>query len=206
MMKRRVLINDLIETPKPYRERFTEDSGPVPYNFIRNSLQQLTKSWNDESLAEYYLSFEHTNEPETIRKISKGILKQNPSSFRLYHAYALIENSRGNRKIAEDIFTTALNMRKNYEHSELDNSVIILWKSWIWICLEEKNCLTALKYILCITDGIPDLTISISSTTILRAKQHLISKRECCLSRNTLFVLYSECRLHIVCVHFLIIF
>ncbi|TQS38114.1 hypothetical protein Golomagni_01387 [Golovinomyces magnicellulatus] len=192
------LFYDIMEfqgKSRPFRDRFPEDSGPVKYNYIRSSLELLTRNWPDDSLAEYYLSFENTNEPDTIKKTSKALLKQKPSSLRLYNAYALIEWSRGNKHVADGVFSAALKMGKDLMSNETDHEILILlWKSWIWICLECKNSLTALKYLICIVDGMPDTSFNISSTLLLRTKQHLTSKRDLLISRSSVFgVIYSEC-------------
>ncbi|RKF72521.1 Protein NRDE2-like protein [Golovinomyces cichoracearum] len=188
-------ITEFQGKPRPFRNRFPEDSGPVKYSYIRSSLELLTRNWSDDSLAEYYLSFENTNEPGMIKKTSKALLKQKPSSLRLYNAYALIEWSRGNKEIAEGVFSAALSMGKDLTSNETDHEILILlWKCWIWICLESKDSVTALKYLICIVDGIPDTSFNISSTLILRTKQHLTSKRDFLISRNSVFgVIYSEC-------------
>ncbi|POS84241.1 hypothetical protein EPUL_004498, partial [Erysiphe pulchra] len=185
----------LKEKSRPYRVRFPEDSGPVTYNFIRNSIKQLIQNWFDPSLAEYYLSFEYKNEPDTIKKTSKTLLKQNPSAFRLYNAYALIEWCSGNKKAAEKVFSAALNNgNSNTSSSVEDELAILLWKTWIWICLEDKDSIKALKYLICIVDGHPDINFDVSPAMILRTRQHLTLKRDLFMYKNSIIaVMYSEC-------------
>ncbi|KAI6246263.1 Nuclear exosome regulator NRDE2 [Erysiphe necator] len=187
-------ITKLHETLRPYRARFPEDTGPVTYNFVRNSLSQLIHNFNDSALAEYYLSFEYKNEPDTIKKISKALLKQNSSDLRLYNAYALIEWSSGNKKVAEGVFSAALNISDSNARNFTDGKIILLWKSWIWTCLEDRDNFKALRYLICIADGQPNLNFDIHPTVLLRTKQYLTLKQDYFMSINSVIaVMYSEC-------------
>ncbi|RKF61731.1 Protein NRDE2-like protein [Erysiphe neolycopersici] len=180
----------LKEKSKPYRARFPEDSGPVTYSFVRNSLKQLIQNWFDPSLAEYYLSFEFKNEPDTIKKTSKALLKQNPFTFRLYNAYALVEWCSGNKKAAEGVFSVALNNgNSNVSSSAAGDLAILLWKSWIWICLEDGDSDKALKYLICIADGHSKIDFDVSPAIILRTRQHLTFKQDSFLSKNSVIAL-----------------
>ncbi|KAI0995421.1 hypothetical protein K3495_g12758 [Podosphaera aphanis] len=176
------------------KDRFSGDNGPISYSYIRNCLKLLIQNWPDDALTEYYLSFEHANEPDTIKKISKRLLKQNTFSFRLYHAYALIEWCKGNKEAAENVFTVALNMGKSFSKTEQNDLSIMLWKSWIWAYLEEKNGLAALKLLVCIPDGVPNPSIEISPTLIVRARQYLITNRGFFITSDaSLAVMFTEC-------------
>lgn len=118
-------------------ERYSQYNGPVPYKWVQTVLKQLAQSHRSEELAEYFLGFQSINEPETIKKIAKSILKQYPSNLRLYNAYAMIEWSR-NKDIAKGVFTAALNMRYG-TNGVSSNDTILLWKSWIWCCLGDGD-------------------------------------------------------------------
>ncbi|TVY42146.1 Protein NRDE2-like protein [Lachnellula subtilissima] len=147
-----------------------------------------------EDLAEYYLAFEWMNEPETIKKVSKNLLKQHPSSLRLYNAYAMIESARGNTDVADGVFSAALNMSKSMPESEKRGS-ILLWTSWIWASLEERDKSSALQHLLCMADGAINTTIEVSPTALIKIKQHLISNRDYLLSAgDTRYAtMYGEC-------------
>ena len=168
------------------------DNGPVPYQWIRTALQQLTHSHFSDDFGEYYLAFEWRNGPETIKKVSKALLKQHPSSLRLYNAYAMIEQSRGNKEAASGVFSAALNMSRSMAEGDRKHA-IYLWKSWIWAALEDADNNTALRRILAIVDGDPE--ISVAATTLLKAKQHLLSNRDYSLSSGdaSVAVVYAEC-------------
>ncbi|EHK98055.1 putative UPF0614 protein like protein [Glarea lozoyensis 74030] len=74
-------------------------------------------------LAEYYMAFEWKNEPATIKKVCKGLLKQHPTSLRLYNAYAMIEAARGNRDVSNNSLTSTpatLLRTKQYLRSNRD--------------------------------------------------------------------------------------
>ncbi|KAA8568381.1 hypothetical protein EYC84_007417 [Monilinia fructicola] len=96
---------------KPWKEIYgSEDNGPVSYFWVRNTLKQLANTYPIDDLAEYYLAFEWTNEPSTIKKVARALIKQHSSSLKLYNAYAMIEWSKGNQEISNGIYAAALGM------------------------------------------------------------------------------------------------
>jgi hypothetical protein len=167
----------------------------VSYQWVRNTLKQLTETYFTENLAEYYLAFEFLNEPATIKKISKSLLKQHPTSLRLYNSYALIEWSRGNRDVARGVFSAALNLRGSVTEIDWDRNSILLWRSWIWACLTEQDNNTALQHLLSISDGSLNAGITLSPAALLRAKQYLTSRRDYLISSGSSrsSVAYAEC-------------
>ncbi|CZR66164.1 uncharacterized protein PAC_16065 [Phialocephala subalpina] len=178
-----------------WQEQYGGDHGPVPYRFIRNALKQLTQASFTEDLAQYYMAFESINEPETIKKIAKGLLKQHPSSLKLYNAYALIEWSRGNKDVAKGVFSAALSMSQSNTDTESKPDSILLWKSLTWCCLEDGDKTAALIHLFCIPDGVPNAGVTPSPAGLLRAKQHITSIRDFLLSSGDPehAVQYSEC-------------
>ena len=208
-------ISDIVKSPSPnfvasaetlfsgrlwfrqveiWRDRYAGDEGPLDYNWARNTLKQLMQSYFREDIAELYLAFECWNEPETIKKISKNLLKQHPASLRLYNAYAMIEWSRGNKDIASGVFSAALGMSKSMSKSDSKDS-ILLWKNWIWGYLEDGNNTSSLQYLLSIADGVPSSLIEVTPAAILKTRQHLFSNRDYLVSsKNTPHaIIYAEC-------------
>ncbi|TVY38834.1 Protein NRDE2-like protein [Lachnellula occidentalis] len=177
-----------------WRNRYAGECGPVSYKWTRNTLKQVIQSHFQEDLAEYYLAFEWRNEPETIKKIAKNLLKQHPSSLRLYNAYAMIESARGNKDVADGVFSAALNMSKSMSESDKKGS-ILLWTSWIWVSLEEGHKSFALQHLLCMADGAINTPVEVSPTALIKTKQHLISNRDYLLSAgDTRYAtIYGEC-------------
>lgn len=153
----------------------------MSYKWTRNVLKQVIEAHFQEDLAEYYLAFEWRNEPETIKKISKNLLKQHPSSLRLYNAYAMIESARGNKDVANGVFSAALNMSKSMSEGDKRAS-ILLWTSWIWASLEEGDKSFALQHLLCMADSSINTSVEVSPTALIKTKQHLISNRDYLLS------------------------
>ena len=162
---------------RPWRDIFNGDDGPVQYKFLRNALKQILQVYYREDLAEYYLSFEWRNEPETIKKASKTLLKQHPSSLRLYNAYAMIEWSRGNREVANSVYSAALDMAKPIPENDRDGS-IPLWKSWIWAHLEVRDNDLALNRLLSIESATPKDDLTPTPFKLLKTKQHLTQRRD----------------------------
>ncbi len=181
---------------KPWKELYAGDLGPVSYQWVRNTLKQLTETRLSEDFAEYYLAFEFLNEPLTIKKISKSLLKQHPTNLRLYNSYALIEWSRGNKDVSRGVFSAALNLRGSVAEKEWDRDSIMLWISWIWACLTEQDNNTALRHLLSIADGTTNATVTLSPALLLRAKQHLTSQRDYLISSGNSRspIAFTECK------------
>ncbi|KUJ21119.1 DUF1740-domain-containing protein [Mollisia scopiformis] len=171
------------------------DTGPVPYQYIRNALKQLTQDSFTEGLAQYHMAFEYLNEPETIKKVAKSLLKRHPSSLTLYNAYALIEWSRGNKDVANGVFTAALNMNGSSSETESKPDSILTWKSLAWCCLEDGDKISTLRHLLSIPDGVPNSGVTPTPATLLRAKHHIRSTRDFLLSTGDPkhAVMYAEC-------------
>jgi hypothetical protein len=172
-----------------------DDNGPVPYKWIKNILQQLTETRFTEDLAEYYLAFEFLNESWMIKKIAKSLLKQNPTSLRLYNSYALIEWSRGNMDVARGVFSAALNLRGSLPETDWDRDLITLWRSWIWASLVDQDNSTAVQHLLSIADGTPNSDVALTPPALFKTKLHLISNRDYLLSSGSSrsSVAYAEC-------------
>jgi hypothetical protein len=185
---------------KPWKDVYAGDLGPMSYHWVRNTLKQLTETRFLEDFAEYYLAFEFLNEPLTIKKITKSLLKQHPTSLRLYNSYALIEWSRGNKDVARGVFSAALNLRGSVPENDWDKDSIMLWISWIWACLTEQDNNTALQYLLSIADGTTNASVTLSPAAILRAKQHLTSQRDYLISsgNSRSSVAFAECKSYFV--------
>jgi len=177
---------------KPWREIYG-DKGPLSYSWVKNTLKQIVTAYFREDLAEYYLAFEFINEPKTIKKACKDLLKQHPLNLRLYNAYAMIEWSRGNIDISKGVFSAALGMSKSMSDDDKRYS-IILWRNWIWALLEAGDKSTALQHILSIPEGAPNQSITVTPTSLLKTQKHLSSTRDYLLSTKhiLLSVMHAE--------------
>ena len=71
---------------KAWKDLYSGDNGPFTYKMVRNILKRLVQMPEGDHLAEYYLAFEWINEPQTVKKVAKTLLKQFPLSLRLYNA------------------------------------------------------------------------------------------------------------------------
>ena len=164
-----------------WKDQHSGNNQPVSYTWVRNILKQINTLCFREYLAEYYLAFEWRNEPDTIKKVSKNLLKNHPSSLKLYNAYAMIESARGNKDIANAVFSAALVMGNSMPPTDGRES-IVLWKSWVWAGIEDSDKHAALKRLLSIPDGVLAEHIAISPAILLKTKQHLSSNRDFLLS------------------------
>lgn len=177
--------NNWFSSFKAWREIYgSEDNGSIPYTWVRNALKQLTQAYPIDDFAEYYLAFEWTNEPSTIKKVAKALIKQHSSSLKLYNAYAMIEWSKGNQEISNGIYTAALGMSKPISSDNDDSKDSIqLWKSLVWAYLSIGSKETALSYLLSISHGTPSPS-ELTPTNLLRTQQYLSSTRDHFLTTN----------------------
>jgi hypothetical protein len=167
----------------------------VSYIWVRNTLKQLVQVHTQDFLAEYLLRFESLNELKTIKKTAKGLLKQYPTSIRLYNTYAEIEWARGCKDVAQGVFSAALNMGVSNSTKDLDHRAILLWRTWTWALLNEIDDRSALGLLLSLPSGTPDTSTNASLSNVLRAKQYLSSTRDFLLSAGQFehSMLHSEC-------------
>ncbi|KAL9115883.1 MAG: hypothetical protein Q9227_000251 [Pyrenula ochraceoflavens] len=162
------------------------DEGSIPLNFKLETLKLLVDNiLYQELFWEYLIALLLQIDRREARRYSKGLLKKRPNSLRLYNAHALVECRIGDLAAAERVWSTALSMSK--EFSVPDKRVaILLWRSWIWELLRDRNFTKALNLLLLIPEEQPKLdsnpTNSVSSTPsssqILKARQYLRSMVE----------------------------
>lgn len=140
-----------------------KNNGPVDADWTRQVLRMLVDNGiGGDNVAEYLLALECNVMPSAAKKTAKALLKKDPSSLRLYNAYALIECRLGNLGIAESVFTTAINMSRSLDEISQKN-VILLWRTWIWELLDSKNADSALERLL----TLPDEVITVDSRSIV---------------------------------------
>ncbi|TKA56741.1 hypothetical protein B0A49_11380, partial [Cryomyces minteri] len=156
---------------------------------------------SDDVLGEYYLAYEHHHFASLVRKTAKALLKKNPSSLRLYNAYALVESRSGNSSTASRIFATAIGLSERLsQQAQLD--VILLWRTWIWEALRVDDVSAALYRALSVFEAKPSpepapgtYAENTRAIATLKAQRHLTEGRDHCLSSRNFYhaTLYSEC-------------
>ncbi|EKD20536.1 hypothetical protein MBM_01218 [Drepanopeziza brunnea f. sp. 'multigermtubi' MB_m1] len=174
----------------PLQARYEGNNSPVSQVWISNVLKQLIQARFTEDLAEYYLAFEFHISPSTIKKISKGLLKQHPSSLRLYNAYAMIEWARGNKDLANTVFTASISTS-----TSISTSSILLWRNWVWLHILSSSHTSALHLLLDIPSGTPNPKTTLTPALLLKTRQHLLSTRDYLTSTLAypLAALYTDC-------------
>jgi tetratricopeptide (TPR) repeat protein len=165
-------------------------SNKAQSKWTQRSLRQLLPAFaNVELLAEYVIAFESQLNPKEARKYAKSLLKRHPS-IRVYNAFALLEWNAGNIEDAERVWSTALSMRSSFpEASQQD--IILIWRSWLWALLDQKEFSKALRLCLAVPDEkiTPDDLSQAGTayldghpTSKLRSRQYLASRLEQSLS------------------------
>jgi hypothetical protein len=104
---------------------------------------QSTRS-DDEDLADYILTIESMISSARARKLAKKLLKQSPSSIRLYNTYANIEARSNGLQAAEQIWLAVLSMLGLAGNEKVYERFSIL-RSWAWQCTLEIQSRRALQ-------------------------------------------------------------
>ncbi|KAI5208865.1 DUF1740-domain-containing protein [Aureobasidium subglaciale] len=132
-------LSDEGRHPQRSREHTTQ--------FVGRILSSIVKRFpGDDNLAEYYLAFELSCFPEAAPKVAKNLLKQRPSSLRLYNACATIEASLGRVERAAQIWSGAINMKDSLPEAAQEE-LILLWRGWVWCDLEANQLRKALIHL-----------------------------------------------------------
>ncbi|KAL8963487.1 MAG: hypothetical protein Q9193_000250 [Seirophora villosa] len=175
----------------------------VAKDFVLVTLRTLVKQGiGGEDLAEYLLAFELRVSPRTVSKSAKHLLKKNPSSLRLYNAYALIQNQLGEAEMANTVFATAIRMSATSD-GMARHDMVLLWRSRICILLNTGQTTFALEQLLkfgleessgAVSEGSGKASNIGSTTARLRLRNALTAGRDLMLSLSlaTLAVYYSE--------------
>jgi hypothetical protein len=85
-------------------------------------------------------------------KAAKGLLKEQPSSLKLYNAYAQVETKSGNKKSANKVIATALRMSQSLP-PERQHDAILLRHAWVWGALEEEQYETAWQRLISVAES-----------------------------------------------------
>lgn len=135
-----------------WEDECSEDRGPIVVQWVRQILKALVhRGAGGENLAEYYLALELRFSPSTVKKLAKSLIKNRPTSIRLYNSYALIEYHLGNAKSAENVIVTTINMSKTLDE-QMQRDSIRLWSSWMWALLNAGQTASALERLLTFTN------------------------------------------------------
>lgn len=176
-----------IAVPAPEENVHSRNLTQDATNFARRVLSSVVKEFpNDDDLAEYYLAFELSCFPKEASKTAKQILRQRPSSLRLYNACATIEAKLGKSEKAAQIWSGAINMKDSFSHAAQEE-LVLLWRGWIWCNLEANEPQTALSHIASFGGNL-DLdgsrSVSMSTATFLRLRNAFKAGFEHSLSQS----------------------
>jgi hypothetical protein len=155
-------------------------------HFARRVLSSMVKRFpKDDNLAEYHLAFELSYFPKEALKIAKNILRQRPSSPRLYNACAIIAAKSNQTEKAVQIWAGAINMKDSFSHTAQEE-LVLLWRGLVWCNLEADNPQTALSHLASFGSSVNSDgsgSVPISTATLLRLRsafkdgfQHALSQ------------------------------
>jgi hypothetical protein len=171
--------------------------------FVVNVARQLVLQAGKEDFALYYLALSYAENPDSIKKTAKGLLKQYPTNIGLYNGYALAEISSGRVEVGGKVLSSATeiaqvsNKAVSSKRNEVTNvhgqnsqsNNLVLWKTWSWMELEQGKMKQAAK-VLCssVDDGLRKAVddVSISAGSIIRARETFSSYLYECLSTGNI--------------------
>ncbi|KAL6720435.1 hypothetical protein ACLMJK_002357 [Lecanora helva] len=169
----------------------SENNKALERAWVLRTLRHIVSAGiGGEDLAEYVLALELRFSPDTVKKTARGLLKKQPSSLKLYNAYALIDYRLGNASAGEKTLLTSIRMSESLDEASQRNA-ILLWRSWTWELLTAGDTRKALELLLMYGEddalkeapyGNLSTDQSPSSSKILRAERALTSTRDHLLS------------------------
>jgi tetratricopeptide (TPR) repeat protein len=127
------------------QQAFSLDASRLSPEFVRNALKLIVTKTPDhtygELISEYLLAFESKHFPTEVVRTAKRMLKDRPSSLRLYNMYGLVESRRGNSAKADQVFSMALSM---HSQTAAPSDRLELFRSWVWEALHRSDHVEAL--------------------------------------------------------------
>ncbi|KAG9197764.1 hypothetical protein G6514_001044 [Epicoccum nigrum] len=143
------------------QQTFSLNASRLDPEFIRYTLKLLaTNSADGELIGEYLLAFEACHFPLEVAKSAKRLLKDRPSSVRLYNMYGLIEDHLGNFTKADQVLSAALNIKASIEHRQELSS------SYVWQVLRKGDKNEALRRLV-------EVKTSVQPQTALPSLEHI---------------------------------
>ncbi|KAG8161643.1 hypothetical protein KVR01_008630 [Diaporthe batatas] len=166
---------------------YFEHSLPSEVGLVLRATTQLALDFGLESVGEYSLAVAWKQDPGTVKKAAKKLLKKYPSNTRLYNAYALAEWRLGNKDVTRKVLLSATSQELPRKQP--------LWNTFAWLELEAGNKQKSLA--LCVfstedqrdhdmVDRSLDTQDAIAPSKLLKAQQVLSSQRDFLLSSGDL--------------------
>ncbi|KAK4216655.1 NRDE-2, necessary for RNA interference-domain-containing protein [Rhypophila decipiens] len=157
------------------------DDGIKPA-WILGTLKVIVQHYGNlmEELAEYHLALEWRHDPNRASKAAKGLLKDSPTSMRLYNAYALTEWANQNIQMLEKVLSSATGRNLAGEQR--------LWNTWAWYHLELQQRQMALSRICASADDTTKhkQAPNVTPIVLLRTRTRLSTTRDYSLSSRDL--------------------
>lgn len=160
-----------------------------------NVLELLaTELQQHEAIAEYYIALEGLTSPKRARNFAKSLLKERPSSLRLYNAFALLESREGNHEAAERVCSATIDMSRTFSKHARFNEVF-LHHTWAWEALMVDKPEEALRRIFKIYATNLDKSAEHTPQSLIEAETKLKSGFEHSLQdqRYENILAYIEC-------------
>ncbi|EMC92076.1 hypothetical protein BAUCODRAFT_38105 [Baudoinia panamericana UAMH 10762] len=204
------VINELFTSYSLFERAFEDCPSlvdPEKVQFVERVLEALIVAQpENDTLTEYYIAYKLHAQPKEAVKLCKRLLKQRPSSLRLYNAYALVEVKLGCMEKAARVWSAALKMSISLGVDGKDEAVR-LWHCWV---MSRKHQLTdekgALQCLLAVCEDLPGdvaiepdngMDMEIPAAQKLRARQHFEAAWERLAHKRKLelAVLTAECHI-----------
>ncbi|EZF10109.1 hypothetical protein H112_08642 [Trichophyton rubrum D6] len=170
-------------TFQSWKTTYLGRNSPIDVEWVRRSLKMLVSKMPDnDHFASYIIAFEYSVDPREAKKYAKSLLKQRPSSIRLYNSYALIEARNGQLAAAEKVWTTTLSMSQSFS-KEAALDCILLWHSWVWEFLDSRNHKKATRLLVAVPKSTfsPDSSMETGASGVVVSSTELLKARRVCI-------------------------
>ncbi|KAF2028899.1 DUF1740-domain-containing protein [Setomelanomma holmii] len=127
-----------ISTELLFGQSFSLEEIRLEPDFVRRILKTAAE---DETVGQYLLAFELQHFPSDVVKTARWLLKDRPSSQRLYHAYGLVETKRDKSEKAAQVYSMAISLGGS---KTLTSPSLDLISSWVWLALDRGDISEAL--------------------------------------------------------------
>lgn len=187
---------------RQWTDATTDGQSDIDSDWVRRALQLLVGgNPANDGLAEYTLALEFASDDKRAKKFAKSLLKQQPSTLRLYNSYALMERRSGNHAAAEHVWATSISMSETFSDDDRVDAAL-LWRTWIWELLEARDTTRASHLLLAMPQhsvGLASLPtsgqVTFSPTELLKIRSLLSESQGSALGAEKahVFVAYTDC-------------
>jgi hypothetical protein len=138
-------------------------SHSLDTDWVRRTLRSLVERFDqDDQLAEYTLAVEYACDPQAAIDFGAELLKRRYLNLKLHNATALMLCRLGEREVAYQLWSVAINDTTSPENHSLKCGP--LWNTWAWEMLQQGDFIKASYLLRALPQGEIDLVAFCAAT------------------------------------------